>query len=464
VSLSALVLAAGEGTRMKSRRPKVMHTICGKTMISWVLDTLLKLQDQGVIDAIRVVVGSGAEEVKAEVAGRASCIMQQERKGTGHAVMVAAPEIGEDEVLVLTGDCPLITPETISNLYDVHRAEGAAATLLGTFLKDPTGYGRILRDQGGGILRIVEETEAEPEELSICEVNTSTYIFNWKALESALNGLSSDNSKGEYFLTDVLELLIAREQRVAAYVTEDDLEVMGVNSRQHLALAEGVMRERINRKWMEEGVTMEDPSSVYIGAEVEIGMDTVLKPFVILEGKTHIGEECVIGPGARIRNSVIHNGVLIEQATVRECELEDGVTVGPYASLRPGSRLLAGSKVGTFVETKMTILGKGSKVPHLSYIGDAEIGDGVNVGAGSITCNYDGAEKHGTVIEEGAFIGSDTMFIAPVRIGKGAATGAGSAISKDVPDGALGLERNEQKNILGWKKKTKRREDKEEKS
>jgi len=265
-------------------------------------------------------------------------------------------------------------------------------------------------------------------------------------------------------LTDVLELLIAREQRVAAYVTEDDLEVMGVNSRQHLALAEGVMRERINRKWMEEGVTMEDPASVYIGAEVEIGMDTVLKPFVILEGKTHIGEECVIGPGARIRNSVIHNGVLIEQATVRECELEDGVTVGPYASLRPGSRLLAGSKVGTFVETKMTILGKGSKVPHLSYIGDAEIGDGVNVGAGSITCNYDGAEKHGTVIEEGAFIGSDTMFIAPVRIGKGAVTGAGSAISKDVPDGALGLERNEQKNILGWKKKTKRREDKEEKS
>ncbi|OFW57730.1 MAG: UDP-N-acetylglucosamine diphosphorylase/glucosamine-1-phosphate N-acetyltransferase [Candidatus Solincola sediminis] len=464
MSLSALVLAAGEGTRMKSRRPKVMHTICGKTMISWVLDTLHELQDQGMIDAIRVVIGSGVEAVSQEIADRGSCIIQEERKGTGHAVMVAAPEIDEDELLVLTGDCPLIAAATISKLYDVHRMEGAAVTLLGTYLSDPTGYGRILRGEGGGILRIVEETEAFPEELSIGEVNTSTYIFNWKALKPALNNLNADNSKGEYFLTDVLELLIKKGERVAAYITEDDVETLGINSREHLAMAEAVMRDRINSGWMERGVTMEDPSSVYIGAEVKIGMDTVLKPFVILEGKTRIGEECVIGPGARIRNSEIHDGVVIEQATVRECELEDGVTVGPYASLRPGSRLLAGSKVGTFVETKKTIVGKGSKVPHLSYMGDAEIGDGVNVGAGSITCNYDGAHKYATVIEEGAFIGSDTMFIAPVRIGKGAVTAAGSAISKDVPDGALGVERGEQKNIPGWKKKSKRREDKEDQS
>ena len=462
MSLAALVLAAGEGTRMKSRRPKVMHTVCGKTMISWVLDTLVELRDLGLIDRILVVVGSGAEAVQAEVAGRGHCIIQEERRGTGHAVMVAAPEIYEDELLVLTGDSPMITAETISNLYEVYRLEGSAVTLLGTVLSDPTGYGRILRDDGGGILRIVEETEANGEELSIGEVNTSTYIFDCDVLKSVLPRLNADNSKGEFFLTDVLELLVQQEERVSAYITEDDLEVLGVNSREHLALAESVMRERINLKWMEEGVTMEDPSATYIGADVEIGLDTVLRPLVILEGRTRIGEGCIIGPGVRIRDSVLHDGVTVEQATLRECELEEGVTVGPYASLRPGTWLLSGSKVGTFVETKKTTLGRGSKVPHLSYMGDADIGEGVNVGAGSITCNYDGAEKHRTVIEEGAFIGSDTMFIAPVRIGKGATTGAGSAISKDVPKGALGVERSQQENIPGWKKKRKRREDKEE--
>jgi bifunctional UDP-N-acetylglucosamine pyrophosphorylase/glucosamine-1-phosphate N-acetyltransferase len=464
LSLSALVLAAGEGTRMKSRKPKVMHAVCGKSMISYVLDTLLELKNDGIIDNIRIVVGSGADTVSEEIGDRATCIVQEERKGTGHAVMTAAPDIKEDEVLVLTGDSLLITAQTIANLYEIHKHEGAAATVLGAFLDDPGGYGRVVRDGSGGVLRIVEETEATPEELAINEVNTSTYVFNWRSLEGVLADLSADNSKGEYFLTDVLELLIAAGEPVATYVTQDASEALGINSREQLALVEGIMRERINRRWMEEGVTMEDPSSVYIGADVEIGMDTVLRPFVILEGETRVGEECVIGPGVRIRDSRIHNGVVIEQATIRECEVEDGVNVGPYASLRPGSRLLAGSKVGTFVETKKTTVGKGSKVPHLSYMGDAEIGEDVNVGAGSITCNYDGAEKHSTVIEDGAFIGSDTMFIAPVRIGKEAVTGAGSAISKDVPDGALGLERNDQKNISGWKKKTKRRKDKEERT
>jgi bifunctional UDP-N-acetylglucosamine pyrophosphorylase/glucosamine-1-phosphate N-acetyltransferase len=464
LSLSALVLAAGEGTRMKSRKPKVMHAVCGKSMISYVLDTLLELKNDGIIDNIRIVIGSGADAIRAEIGDKASCIVQEERKGTGHAVMTAAPEISEEEVLVLTGDSPLITPQTIANLYETHRHEGGAATVLGAFLDDPTGYGRIVRDESGGVLRIVEETETTPQERAICEVNTSTYVFNWRALQGVLKDLSADNSKGEYFLTDVLELLIAAGEPVATYVTRDAPEALGINSREQLALVEGIMRERINRRWMEEGVTMEDPSSVYIGADVEIGMDTVLRPFVILEGETRVGEECVIGPGVRIRDSRIHNRVVIEQATIRECEVEDGVNVGPYASLRPGSRLLAGSKVGTFVETKKTTVGKGSKVPHLSYMGDAEIGEDVNVGAGSITCNYDGAEKYPTVIEDGAFIGSDTMFIAPVRIGKEAVTGAGSAISKDVPDGALGLERNDQKNISGWKKKTKRRKDKEERT
>jgi bifunctional UDP-N-acetylglucosamine pyrophosphorylase/glucosamine-1-phosphate N-acetyltransferase len=329
LSLSALVLAAGEGSRMKSRKPKVMHAICGKSMISYVLDILLELKNDGIIDNIRIVIGSGADAIRAEIGDKASCIVQEERKGTGHAVMTAAPEIGEDEILVLTGDSPLITPQTIANLYETHRREGGAATVLGAFLDDPTGYGRIVRDESGGVLRIAEETEATPQERAISEVNTSTYVFNWRALQGVLKDLSADNSKGEYFLTDVLELLIAAGEPVATYVTQDASEALGINSREQLALVEGIMRERINRRWMEEGVTMEDPSSVYIGADVEIGMDTVLRPLVILEGETRVGEECVIGPGVRIRDSRIHNGVVIEQATIRECEVEDGVNVGP---------------------------------------------------------------------------------------------------------------------------------------
>ena len=250
--------------------------------------------------------------------------------------------------------------------------------------------------------------------------------------------------------------MVGAGERVAAYMATESNEVLGVNSREHLAQAEALMRERINRHWMEEGVTMEDPSMVYIGGEVEIGRDTILRPLVILEGRTMVGEECSLGPGVRIMNSRLGNRVVIEQATVRECELEGGVNVGPYASLRPGSHLRAGCKVGTFVETKRTVVGKGSKVPHLSYMGDAEIGEAVNVGAGSITCNYDGVNKHRTVIEDEAFIGSDTMFVAPVHIGKGAVTEAGSTISKDVPPGALGIERNRQKNLSEWKKRAKK--------
>lgn len=462
MSRVALVLAAGEGTRMKSRQAKVMHRVCGKPMISWVLDALEGIKGEGFLDRILVVVGHGATEVREEVGDRAACLVQEERRGTGHAVMVAAPHIQEEEVLVLTADSPLITSQTLSKMCELHCSEGPAVTLIGTVLPDPTGYGRILRDEDGAVVGVVEETEASPEEREIKEVNTSTYVFRWEALKGVLSDLSTDNAKGEYFLTDALGLLVKAGEGVAAHMTPDASEVLGVNSREHLARAEALMRERINRRWMEEGVTMEDPSSTYIGGEVFIGRDTVLRPLVMLEGKTVVGEECVLGPGVRLVDSRLGNGVVVEQATVRECELDDGVTVGPYASLRPGSRLRAGSKAGTFVETKKTVLGKGSKLPHLSYMGDAEIGDGVNVGAGSITCNYDGVKKHRTVIEDEAFIGSDTMFIAPVRIGKGAVTGAGSAISKDVPPGALGIERSHQKNVLEWKKKTKKKKDEKE--
>jgi bifunctional UDP-N-acetylglucosamine pyrophosphorylase/glucosamine-1-phosphate N-acetyltransferase len=458
MSRAALILAAGEGTRMKSRRPKVLHQVCGKPMISWVLDAVEEVKDQGLVDRILVVIGAGAQEVQDVVGDRASCLLQEERNGTGHAVMVAASHIDEDEVLILTGDSPLITSQTLSHLCELHQAKRPAVTLLAALFDDPTGYGRIIRDDGGEVLRIVEETELSSEEKSIKEVNTSTYVFNWKALEGVLSDLSLDNAKGEFFLTDALELLAGGGGHIVAHTTPDCGEVLGVNSRVHLAQAEALMRERINNHWMEEGVTIEDPSSTYIGGDVEIGRDTLLRPLVMLEGCTVVGESCRLGPGVRITDSRLGDKVAVEQATLRECEVEDGVNVGPYASVRPGSLLRDGSKVGTFVETKKTILGKGSKVPHLSYMGDADIGDDVNVGAGSITCNYDGKEKHKTVIEDEAFIGSDTMFIAPVKIGKGAVTGAGSSITKDVPPGALGVERSQQKNIPEWSKKEQKKE------
>ncbi len=454
----ALVLAAGEGTRMKSDIPKVLHRVCGRTMLTWVLGALEDLKASGHIDGIVVVTGKGSDEVQREVSGRAACVVQEERRGTGHAVMVAAPTIDAVELLVLTADTPLITPATLRGLCEHHRAGGAAVTILSTELDDPTGYGRILRDADGAVTAIVEETEAGPQEKGIREVNTSTYVFRWRALQEVLPRLDTGNAKKEYFLTDAVALLARSGAGVSAYGTPDASEVLGVNSREHLAEAEALMRRRINRRWMAEGVTMEDPSTTYIGGEVTIGRDTVLRPLVILEGATKVGERCVLGPNTRIADSRLGNGVTVEQSTLRGCELEDEVNVGPYASLRTGSVFRTGSKAGTFVETKKTVVGRGSKVPHLSYMGDAEIGEDVNVGAGSITCNYDGVEKHRTVIEDGAFIGSDTMLIAPVRVGKDAVIGAGSSISKDVPAGGLAVERGQQKNITEYKRKRKKKE------
>ncbi len=455
MSRLALVLAAGEGTRMKSDRPKVLHAVCGKPMVAWVLDALQPLREEGLIDRVLVVLGSGAHEVASVVGDRAECVHQEERKGTGHAVMVAAPQVREDEVLVLTADSPLITTGTLRALIRRHEERRPAATILAAVLEDPTGYGRIKRDERGAVAAVVEESEAGEEERSIREVNTSTYVFDWKRLEAVLPRLRPDNAKGEYFLTDALALL-AREGVLEIYTTQDPEEVLGVNSRVHLAMAEEIMRARINRRWMEEGVTIEDPATTYIGPEVVIGRDTVLRPMVILEGRTVVGRDCLLGPGVRIVDSRLGDGVTVEQAVIRESELEDGVSVGPFASLRPGTVLRAGSKAGTFVEMKKTVVGRRSKVPHLSYMGDAEIGEDVNVGAGSITCNYDGVRKHRTVIGDRAFIGSDTMFVAPVRIGEGAVTGAGSTITRDVPPGALGIERSRQRNVLEYGKRAKK--------
>jgi bifunctional UDP-N-acetylglucosamine pyrophosphorylase/glucosamine-1-phosphate N-acetyltransferase len=438
---------------MKSRMAKVLHTVCGKPMICWVVEALEDLRSRGLVDRILVVTGRDAERVEEAVGSGAVFVRQEERRGTAHAVMQAADLLEEELLLVVTGDSPLIRPGTLAELFRVHRETDAWVTLLTARLEDPTGYGRIIRDLQGAVVGVVEEGDANPEERAIKEVNTSTYLFLWERLREVLPRIRPDNAKGEFYLTDAVRLMAEAGGVISTVEAADPTEVLGINDRLHLAQAERMMRERILRRLMEEGVTVEDPATAYVGPEVKVGRDTTIRPFVILEGKTVIGEDCLVGPGVRIVDSVLGRGVRVEQAVLRECVVEDGVSIGPFASLRPGTHLMEGSKIGTFVETKKTVVGRGSKIPHLSYMGDAHIGSNVNVGAGSITCNYDGVSKHPTVIEDDAFIGSDTMFIAPVRVGRGAVTGAGSAISQDVPPGALGIERSRQRNIPGWRNK-----------
>jgi len=449
----AIVLAAGEGTRMKSAFPKVLHQLCDRPMLAYVLDTVTALA----MDRTLVVLGFGADQVRASIDAGLDSVVQKEQLGTGHAVMTAVPALrnGEDEILVLPGDAPLITVDTLKRLLQAHRQGAAAATMLSAVLDDPTGYGRVMRDAGGELERVVEESDADDTARAIREVNTSIYVFAKKPLLRALERLERSNTQSEYYLTDVIQILAAAGERVLAAQTGDPLETMGINSRAQLAEAAALMRGRINRGWMDEGVTLEDPDMTYIGGLARIGRDTVIRPLTFIAGATVIGEGCLLGPACRIQDSRIGDGARVQESVLVECEIGENANVGPYASVRPGTVLGPGAKLGTFVEAKNTKVGRGSKVPHLSYMGDADIGENANVGAGSITCNYDGEKKYRTVIEDEAFIGSDTMLVAPVKIGRGAVTGAGSAITKDVPDGALGVERAQQKNISGWRRNRK---------
>jgi bifunctional UDP-N-acetylglucosamine pyrophosphorylase/glucosamine-1-phosphate N-acetyltransferase len=449
--ITAVVLAAGEGTRMKSSLPKVLHPICGRPMLLVLLDTLKEMKTDRVI----VVAGHGADQVRETLGTGIEVVLQEERLGTGHAMMVAGESFGpaDENVLVLAGDIPLITTSTLKAFTDRFIHTGARAAVLTMQLDDPAGYGRVVRGSDGEIARIVEERDASEAEKMINEVNTSIYLFKRQELLDCLGELDNANRKKEYYLTDAVEKMLARDLPVTTLPMADSAEAMGINTRSQLAEAGRILRSRINRRFMDEGVTVVDPYQTYIDLGVSIGRDTVIQPLTFLTGATRIGEGCLIGPSARIADSTLGNRVTVQESVVRESVIEDGASVGPYASLRPGTRMKRGAKAGTFVEIKNTVVGRKSKVPHLSYIGDAVIGEEVNVGAGSITCNYDGAEKHATTIDDGAFIGSDTMLIAPVRIGKGAVTGAGSAISRDVPAAALGVERAPQKNIENWKKK-----------
>lgn len=445
--LAIIVLAAGKGKRMHSRVPKVLHELCGRPLLSYVLDAIVPLNCEVVL-----VVAPESREVRALV-GDVCFAQQKEPLGTGHAVMVALEGLDPsfEEVLVIPGDSPMVSSGTLTRLLEALREREAAASVLVTELDDPTGYGRVVR-YGGSVSKVIEERDADEGQRSIHEVSVCTYAFDRASIEHALRGLGKDNAQGEYYLTGVVESLIAAGKEVVAVECEP-VEAFGINDHRQLAKADAIMRSRINESLMASGVTMVDPATTYIDHGVRVGRDTVLMPSTLLLGKTTVGEGCTIGPFTKIKDSSVGNSASVEFSWLDGCDVGEGVGIGPYAKVRPGCTLGPDAKVGSFVELKKTTLGKGSKVPHLSYIGDATIGEDVNVGAGSITCNYDGDCKHRTEIGDRAFIGSDTMIVAPVRIGDDAVTGAGSTIYRDVPDGALGIERNEQENVEGYSKK-----------
>ncbi len=450
MNLAAIILAAGAGTRMKSKKPKVAHEVIGKPMVRWVVDAA----HAAGINQIVSVVGHAREQVIPLVEADTTICVQPTRDGTGGAVRVCASEFKgfAGSLVVLSGDCPLITPDTIRALIKKREENNASVVVLTMTPDNPYGYGRIVRDAGGSVRRIVEEKDATPAERKITECNSGFYCFDAQALFEALDQLNSNNAQGECYLTDVLEICRKSGRSVMAHPAKSASECLGVNSRAQLADATLELQKRINTHYMNEGVTMTDPSQVWIGPDVKIERDVELLPQTMLFGNTSIGEDSVIGPNTRLTNTRVGRGCVVCETVAIDAVLEDGADAGPRAYLRPGAHLMSGAHVGTHVEVKKSTIGEGAKVPHLSYIGDAEIGAGVNIGAGSITCNYDGKKKHPTHIGAGAFIGSDTMMVAPVSIGSGAVVGAGSCITRDVPADALALTRPDLVVKEGWVK------------
>lgn len=445
----AVVLAAGEGTRMRSAIPKVLHPVAGRSMLAWVLDAVAETKPERTV----VVVGHGADEVVATLPDGVEHCAQSERLGTGHAAGVAldhlGPLIAGTGVLVLPGDTPLIDGETLTQLLDVHQQSGATVSLLSTTVEDPFGYGRIVRDDTGAVAGIVEQADASIHEESISEINAGMYVFDAVSMGRDLGLISTDNAQGEYYLPDLVAIATKRRDTVIAVSAHPD-RVSGVNTHSHLAAAGVTLRSRLAEQWMELGVRIIDPTAVYIDAGVRLEPGAVLYPGVHLEGSTSVASDAVIGPDVFVSDSTIGPGARVWYSVLRGAEVGSRCQIGPYASLRPGTVLHENSKLGTFVETKKTVVGSGSKVPHLSYMGDATIGAGSNVGAGTITCNYDGFAKYETVIGDAVFVGSDTMLVAPVTIGDGAMTAAGSVITADVEPGALGVARGRQRNVPGF--------------
>ncbi len=447
---TVVILAAGEGTRMKSSTPKVLHPIAGRTLVGHVLNAVEALAPKNV----RVVVGAGREQVEAhiaEIAPKAVTVFQEKRGGTGHATQLALAGLNPSgTILVLAGDTPMLTGTSLAQLLAEHHAGGFTASVMTAEHPDPTGYGRIIRGDDASLLRIVEERDADEIQRDIIEVNSGVYAFDAAKLASAIGKLKNDNSQGELYLTDVIEILRNEGGKIAAVLIDDFIEILGVNDRVQLAESASLLRDRINEDLMKSGVTIVDPLTTWVDATATIAPDVVLAPGTAIHGATTIASGAVIGPRTTLIDCTVAANARVLESQCTEAVIGEGVNVGPYSYLRAGTKLLSGSKVGAYVEMKNATLGEGSKVPHLSYVGDAVIGEGTNIGAATIFVNYDGVEKHYSVVGDHVRIGSDSMLVAPVTIGDGAYTAAGSVITEDVPAGAIGVGRAKQRNVLGW--------------
>ena len=456
---SAIVIAAGRGTRMRSRTTKVLHSVAGRSLLWYTLSLARRVADARVV----VVIGHQADRVRAFLDQSKAdfepfdVVLQPEQLGTGHAVRQAQTALMPNgkavskSCFIVNADTPLLSRATVRRLLARHEKEKAALTFLSTEVSDPRGYGRVVRSADGRVVKVVEEADATRAERAIHEVNAGTYVVDTSFLFKSLARVRARNAQGEYYLTDIVGLAVAEGRKVAGLKTSDSQECLGVNTREHLAGVESAMRDRIRARWLNAGVTMLDPRTTFIDDTVTIGMDTVLHPGVTLEGHTNIGPGCIIRSASRITNSVVGKAVTIQDSSVvDQAVIEDHAVIGPFAHVRPGSVLRKQAKVGNFVEMKNTELGAGSKANHLTYLGDTTVGKRVNIGAGTITCNYDGYKKDRTTIEDGAFIGSDTQLIAPVKVGKGAVVGSGSTITEDVPADALALTRSPQVTREEW--------------
>ncbi|MBK5243460.1 MAG: bifunctional UDP-N-acetylglucosamine diphosphorylase/glucosamine-1-phosphate N-acetyltransferase GlmU [Eubacteriaceae bacterium] len=446
-----IILAAGQGTRMRSQKSKVLHQVCEKNILDYVIDAS---KGSG-IDAIAVIVGYQAEEVEKSLCPGIAAILQKEQLGTGHAVLQALPFFKElkGNLIVLVGDAPLIRPETIKGLVTEHEARGHGATVLSAEFQDPTGYGRMVKNYKGELLKIVEEGDATVEEKKIREINSGMYCFDAQTLIRSLQELNTNNTQGEYYLTDVIEIMGKLGKTTGTYVTPDYEDIKAINSKVQLSEVTAIMRKRINTKLMDNGVVMIDPAATYISNEVMVGQDSTLYPGVILEGKTVIGKDCLIGANSRLVNAIIGNQVTIRNSTILDSSVDDNTSVGPYAYIRPGSRIGKHCKVGDFVEVKNSTMADGAKAAHLTYIGDGDVGENVNLGCGTVFVNYDGKKKDRTVVEKNAFIGCNTNLIAPVTVKEGSYIAAGSTITDDVPEDSLAIARARQVNKVGYLKK-----------
>lgn len=445
---TAIVLAAGMGTRMKSDIPKVIHKVCGKPLCGWVIDAARAAG----ADSCAAVIGHCAELVRAELDGKCGFAVQSERLGTGHAVMQAAEYIKDGCTVILNGDTPLVTAETIKAAVEYHTRQGNSATVITAILPDATGYGRIIKDEAGNVLRITEQKDATEEEKKIREVNSGMYVFDSASLSEALKQLTPNNAQGEYYLTDTLEIIRNSGKKIGSFAVSDNDEIRGVNDRVQLAEAQAIMQKRINERFMLSGVTMHNPSSVIIEDNVVIGKDTVIGQNVIIKSGTEIGSGCYIGMGTTLDRAVIRDGVSIESSMIIQSEVRENTAVGPFAYIRPNCTVGRNVKVGDFVELKNAVIDDGTKIAHLTYVGDADVGKRVNFGCGTVVVNYDGQNKHRTTIGDDVFIGCNTNLVSPVKVNDGAFTAAGSTITDEVPENALAIARARQVNKTGWER------------